>query len=64
MKQILILLIVVTSSSSCMYEYRKLPNTKRVTKREVKKSMEYSTWEGGNYARKNSINNSVDFIYK
>lgn len=47
-----------------MYEYRKLPNTKRVSKREVKKSMEYSTWEGGNYARKNGINNSVDYTNK
>jgi len=48
MKRIILLLIIVTSFSSCMYEYRKLPNTKRVSKREVRKSMKYSTWEFSN----------------
>jgi hypothetical protein len=48
MKRIILLLIVVISFSSCMYEYRKLPNTKRVTKREVRNAMKYSTWEFNN----------------
>jgi len=37
-----ILIVLIAYLSSC-YEYRKFPNTKRVTKREVKKAMKYST---------------------
>lgn len=44
MKKIIYLIIAIATLSSC-YEYRKLPNTKRVTKRQVKQAMKYSTWQ-------------------
>jgi len=39
-----ILIVLIAYLSSC-YEYRKFPNTKRVTKREVNKAMKHSTSE-------------------
>jgi flagellar biosynthesis protein FlhB len=39
-----ILIVLIAYLCSC-YEYRKFPNTKRVTKREVNKAMKYSTSE-------------------
>lgn len=48
MKKLIYLIIAVATLSSC-YEYRKLPNTKRVKKRDVKKAMRYSTWVYQNY---------------
>ena len=39
-----ILILLIAYLCSC-YEYRKFPNTKRVTKREVNKAMKHSTSE-------------------
>jgi flagellar biosynthesis protein FlhB len=39
-----ILIVLIAYLCSC-YEYRKFPNTKRVTKREVNKAMKHSTSE-------------------
>ena len=47
MKKLLYTIIAVTTLSSC-YEYRKLPNIKRVKKRDVRKAMKYSSWEYNN----------------
>lgn len=43
-KKILCAIIFFFIVSGC-YEYRKIPNIKRVKKKEVKKAMEYSTWK-------------------
>lgn len=40
--RIIAVVILIAYLSSC-YEYRKVPNIKRVKKREVKKAMKYST---------------------
>lgn len=45
MKKIIYLIIAVATLSSCSYEFAKYPNTKRVKKKDVKKAMEYSSWE-------------------
>ena len=42
--RIIALIILIAYLSSC-YEYRKFPNTKRVTKRQVNKAMRHSTSE-------------------
>ena len=42
MKKLLLLIIAVATLSSC-YEYRKLPNVKRVKKRDINKAMKHST---------------------
>ena len=38
----LLLIIAIASLSSC-YEYRKIPNVKRVKKSDVRKAMKHST---------------------
>lgn len=50
MKKLILFIVAIATLTSC-YEYRKLPNTKRPTKREVKKAMNYSTWEYNNHQR-------------
>lgn len=45
----LIYLCLLLGVTSC-YEYRKLPNTKRVKKSDVRKAMKYSTWQYDNRA--------------
>ena len=42
--RLVVIVMVVSYLCSC-YEYRKFPNTKRVTKRDVRKAMKYSTSE-------------------
>jgi flagellar biosynthesis protein FlhB len=55
--RLVVIVMVVSYLSSC-YEYRKFPNTKRVTKRDVRKAMKFSTSES--YISNKSIyNNSV-----
>jgi len=44
MKKLIYLIIAVATLSSC-YEYRKLPNTKRVKKSDIRKAMKHSTSE-------------------
>jgi len=44
MKKLIYFIIAVATLSSC-YEYRKLPNVKRVTKRDVKRAMKSSSSE-------------------
>lgn len=44
MKKLIYLIVAVATLSSC-YEYRKLPNVKRVKKRDVRKAMKYSSAE-------------------
>lgn len=44
MKKLIYTIIAVATLSSC-YEYQKLPNTKRVKKRDVKKAMKSSSSE-------------------
>jgi len=41
--KIIAVIIIITYILSGCYEYRKFPNTKRVTKREVNKAMKFST---------------------
>jgi uncharacterized protein YqhQ len=43
--KIIAVVILLTYILSSCYEYRKLPNIKRVKKREVRKAMRYSTYE-------------------
>lgn len=51
MKKLMAIITLLIMASSC-YEYKKLPNTKRVTKRAVRKAMKYSTWEYPHYEPK------------
>ena len=60
MKKLIYFIIAVATLSSC-YEYRKLPNTKRVKKRDVRKAMKYSTWQYNNAIPKQ---HSTTFRYK
>lgn len=43
----LLYLIVLLGLTSC-YEYRKLPNTQRIRKIDVRKAMKYSSWKYNN----------------
>jgi hypothetical protein len=55
----LLLIIAVASLSSC-YEYRKIPNVKRVKKSDVRKAMKYSTWQYST-PKQNTYNTSYHY---
>jgi hypothetical protein len=48
---IAVVILLAYILSSC-YEYRKIPNIKRVTKRDVRKAMKYSTSESNSTKHK------------
>ena len=61
MKKLLLFIISVTTLCSC-YEYRKLPNTKRVKRSDLNKAMKHST---SNYEmpRQSTYNVSSSYNY-
>lgn len=48
MKKLIYIIIAIVTLSSCCYEYQKIPNVKRVKRKDVKRAMKYSSWQYSN----------------